>query len=94
MLISVQLKRKLAFALLAGATAFAGLPASAQEAERPEISPMTKVLEARAKAENDRVLGGYATENGEYPFQVALLFSGTLNETATRSSTPSSAAAA
>lgn len=82
MLISVQLKRKLAFALLVGATAFAGLPASAQEAERPEISPMTKVLEARAKAENDRVLGGYATENGEYPFQVALLFSGTLNETA------------
>jgi len=82
LLISAQLKRTLAFTLLAGATAFASVPASAQESERPEISPMTKVLEARAKAENDRVLGGYATENGEYPFQVALLFSGTLNETA------------
>ncbi|MER8724356.1 trypsin-like serine protease [Mesorhizobium sp. M1027] len=57
-------------------------------AARPEaaISPMKRVAEARAKAkaENpggaDRVYGGKEAEKGAYPFQVALLTTGKLDE--------------
>ena len=70
--------------LLAGALiACAAQATLAQEkAERPEISPMSRVIEARKAAESDRVVGGDAAASGEYPFQVALLVSGTLDDSA------------
>ncbi|MER9263818.1 trypsin-like serine protease [Mesorhizobium sp. M0410] len=57
-------------------------------AARPEaaISPMKRVAEARAKAKaenpdgTDRVYGGKEAEKGAYPFQVALLTTGKLDE--------------
>lgn len=56
-------------------------PAAAQEAGRPEASPQKRVPEARAAQRkaagdsNDRVFGGFAAEQGAWPFQVALLTS-------------------
>ncbi|MDP3897021.1 MAG: serine protease [Mesorhizobium sp.] len=77
-------KHRAAWALLAGAVMLQGAPAAlAQEkAEKPEISPMSRVIEARKAAEADRVVGGDAAAPGEYPFQVALLVSGTLDDSA------------
>ena len=69
-------------------TMLAGLaPAGAQQ-ERPELSPMSRVTAARAeqaKADDgsgDRVFGGNEAEPGEWPFQVALLSSSMLDESA------------
>ncbi len=65
----------------------ASAPAFAQE-ERPELSPMSRVTAARveqAKTDDgsgDRVFGGNEAEPGEWPFQVALLSSNMLDDTA------------
>jgi secreted trypsin-like serine protease len=73
-----------AIALLAAATAQA-VPALAQDA-RPELSPMSRVTAARAEKaketgdSGDRVFGGNEASPGEWPFQVALLSSATLDD--------------
>jgi secreted trypsin-like serine protease len=74
------MRTALAVSLVALSAAFAsGSPASAQEGGRPELSPMGRVPDARAKAASeadgsgDRVFGGQEAEKGEFPFQVALL---------------------
>lgn len=74
-----------AFALLAAGAAAVPSSAFAQDA-RPELSPMSRVTAARAeRAEEtgesgDRVFGGDEAEPGEWPFQVALLSSGMLDD--------------
>ena len=52
-------------------------------AARPEISPMSRVPELRAKmaGEDDRVFGGKEADKGEWPFQVALLTTEWLDDT-------------
>lgn len=77
-----------AAAFAAAATALTGaLPVRAQEAEaRPELSPMRRVPAARAEkaketeGSGDRVFGGNEAEPGEWPFQVALLASQSLDD--------------
>ncbi|MEZ5783641.1 MAG: serine protease [Rhizobiaceae bacterium] len=66
--------------LLAAAAALPALhEAAAQDVVRPEASPQKRVPEARAAqreasgGSNDRVFGGFAAEQGAWPFQVALL---------------------
>ncbi|MGE0501913.1 MAG: serine protease [Rhizobiaceae bacterium] len=53
---------------------------------KPEADARTRTLAARKKlaesGEGQRVLGGTAAKKDEYPFQVALLDTGTLDETA------------
>jgi secreted trypsin-like serine protease len=73
--------------LLAAATALPAIhSAVAQGATRAEASPQKRVPEARAaqrKANggtNDRVFGGFAAEQGAWPFQVALLTSYMLDD--------------
>lgn len=64
------------------------LNASAQEAaaSKPELNPMSRVPELRAKASaankdsGDRVFGGQMADKGEWPFQVALLTSEMLDQ--------------
>src|SRR5690606_2744168 len=67
----------------------AALPAFAEEARqdaRPELSPMSRVTAARVEKaketgdSGDRVFGGNEASPGEWPFQVALLSSGMLDE--------------
>ncbi|MBX3581679.1 MAG: serine protease [Rhizobiaceae bacterium] len=59
--------------------------ALAQEA-RPELSPISRVAAARAEQakeagdSGDRVFGGNEADPGEWPFQVALLSSGMLDD--------------
>jgi secreted trypsin-like serine protease len=61
--------------------------AAAQDA-RPELSPMSRVTAARAAQakeagdSGDRVFGGNEAEPGEWPFQVALLSSDMLDDSA------------
>lgn len=67
------------------ATLTASLPVHAQETPaHPELSPMTRVPEARAKrnaeGSTDRVFGGKEADKGEWPFQVALLSSEKLDD--------------
>ena len=76
------------------ATAFAALLvslpltalASAQDAgARPEASPASRVPELRSKMaedSDDRVFGGKEADKGEWPFQVALLTTDWLDESA------------
>jgi secreted trypsin-like serine protease len=75
-----------ACSLLATSAALA-LPqvAAAQQAERAELSPMSRVPHMRSEAGDegdDRVFGGTEAAQGAYPFQVALLASGRLDQTA------------
>jgi secreted trypsin-like serine protease len=86
-------RRAGAWLVAAGMALAPVLPASAQDAARPELRPMQRVPEARAKwaAENqdsgDRVFGGQEADKGEWPFQVALLSAGKLdNSPASQSS--------
>jgi len=75
-----------AVSLLAMAAAFPSVPAAySQDATtRPEASPMRRVPLARAeqsaKGEGDRVFGGHEADQGEWPFQVALLTSEMLDD--------------
>lgn len=69
-------------ALLCGVAALCG-PAAAQEgAERAESSPLSRVTESRAAEGYSRVFGGKEAESGAYPFQVALLASQRLDDSA------------
>ena len=82
----IRLRPLAAATLFAVATALA-VPATAQEQpSHPELSPMTRVPDARAKkaAEDpnsgDRVFGGKEADKGAWPFQVALLSSEKLDD--------------
>lgn len=83
---TVPFRFRLAAATLLAATL--ALPAAAQQADHPELSPLSRVPDARAKeaAENagsdDRVFGGQEAEKGAWPFQVALLSSDKLDNSA------------
>jgi len=79
-----RVKRTAALSLVTGAMILQAAPLalSQERGEKPELSPMTRVVEARKGAEDDRVVGGDAAQPGEYPFQVALLMSGTLDASA------------
>ena len=73
----------MAASLLAGAAMLS--PAQAQEAgARAELAPMSRVPALRAEKaredSGDRVFGGMQASSGAYPFQVALLASGRLDE--------------
>ena len=82
-------KKKLAGPLLA-VSLTVGLPSAswAQEGEgRPELSPMSRVPALRAELSgddaSDRVFGGKKAGKGAWPFQVALLTSGMLDDSPT-----------
>jgi secreted trypsin-like serine protease len=83
-----RLKIMAAVFLLGAASALPAIQSSiaADAPTRPEVSPMKKVPNARAKfsAENpaggDRVFGGREAEKGAWPFQVALLTSERLDD--------------
>ncbi len=73
--------------LLASVAVPAGL-AQAQQAPMPEVAPMERVpayraeLAARQGGEADRVFHGQEAEDGAWPFQVALMTTATLDDTA------------
>ncbi|WP_230980187.1 S1 family serine peptidase [Oryzicola mucosus] len=76
-----------AASMLAITAALACSPAQARDASgRAELSPKSRVTQARAQAkeadkdEGDRVFGGLEAEKGAWPFQVALLSSDMLDE--------------
>ncbi|MGB6119236.1 MAG: serine protease [Mesorhizobium sp.] len=76
---------RLALGLLAGTLLLAS-PALAQDRDaRSEIDPFGRVAkertEANAKSGGDRVIGGYAANPGQFPFQVSLQVAGSLDET-------------
>ena len=77
-----------AAALVAFTAGTAGIAAAIAAEMRPELSPMSRVTAARVKAaktgdsSNDRVFGGNEADPGEWPFQVALLSSHMLDESA------------
>lgn len=48
-------------------------PAGAQNGERPEASPISRVTASRAEEGHSRVFGGNEVPSGAYPFQVGLL---------------------
>jgi secreted trypsin-like serine protease len=75
--------------MLAAAGAIFAMPATialSADQSKPEASPMQRVTAARAKQAQanpggaDRVFGGKQANKGEFPFQVALLSSGKLDE--------------
>lgn len=60
---------------------------AADQASRPETSPKSRVAAARAEAakapkEGERVFGGSEVKKGAWPFQVALLSAGDLDDSA------------
>ena len=73
-------------AIVALSAALPAVPTFAQDAARPEASPIARVPAARAKwaQENpdggNRVFGGQEADKGEWPFQVALLTSSNLDD--------------
>jgi secreted trypsin-like serine protease len=84
-----RLAKSAALAALATATLPLIQAASAQETgAKPELNPMSRVPELRAKASaaagdsDSRVFGGNMADKGEWPFQVALLTSEMLDNNA------------
>jgi secreted trypsin-like serine protease len=74
-----------ACSLLAGTAAFAGASPlnAAPDAVRAESSPIARVPAARAKSDSDnRVFGGREATKDAYPFQVALLATDSLDDSA------------
>lgn len=76
-----------ACSFLAGTAAFAGASPlnAAPDTARAEASPIARVPAARARAKaqgDDRVFGGREAAKDAYPFQVALLASNALDESA------------
>lgn len=72
-------------AFMAGAIALPGPAQAQQRAERPELSPMDRVPEMRARqraemSEDDRIFGGREAAPGAWPFQVSLLATGMLDD--------------
>ena len=89
-MIFIRRSKPLGLGLLFAATAMLFGPAQAQEAEpRPELSPIARVPSARAEyakaneGSGDRVFGGQEAEKGQFPFQVALLSSQSLDDSPT-----------
>lgn len=77
--------KTLAACALVSASALWPQAAAAQQAERAELSPMSRVPHMRSQAGedgDDRVFGGSEAAQGAYPFQVALLASNRLDQTA------------
>lgn len=60
----------------------AALSGTAAAQERAESSPLSRVTESRAAEGHSRVFGGKEAESGAYPFQVALLASQRLDDSA------------
>ncbi len=70
-------------AALAGLLLGGGVLASsahAQDGERPESSPISRVTANRAAEGHSRVFGGKEAQPGAYPFQVGLLATGRLDD--------------
>ena len=68
--------------LLCSASALASTAAAQQGGERAESSPLSRVTESRAAEGHSRVFGGKEAQSGAYPFQVALLASRRLDDSA------------
>lgn len=83
MKVTTKYKSALTLPIIAAAAVFTGgSPSLAQE--RAELDPMRRVPAARAEkaaeGEGDRVFGGKEADKGEWPFQVALLSRGMLDD--------------
>ena len=84
MTIATRFGTAAALSIIAGAALFSP-PAVAQDQARAETSPISRVPDIRAEVSeegDDRVFGGMEAASGAYPFQVALLASGKLDQRA------------